>query len=125
MTVPKMLTAKQAAIRLNVFHNGKPNSAYVLRLIRNEELECVKYSKNYIRITEKAINEFIRKKTCLEQTKERKLPTGKTQVNGESESLLEGKDIGTLAALKAEKKLKNILSKSSSIKDASNVVAIG
>jgi hypothetical protein len=110
--LPELYTPKEIALKLKLFNGGRPNESFVKRLVNYGELDCIKISKNNIRITEKSLEDFVRRKTCQKGTKGRMLPKEQTEVGGELENLLTDKDIGSLAAAQASKRLRMNLSKS-------------
>ena len=110
--LPDLYTPKEVAIKLKLFNGSKPNEGFVKKLINLGELDCVRISKNNIRITEKSLEDFVRRKTCQSEIKDHMLLKEKIADGGESEKLLEGRDIGSLAAVQASRRLRKNLSKS-------------
>lgn len=110
LTEEEIYTPDEAAIRLKLFlKNGKPNGAFVRSLCRNGHLEYIKFSERTIRINEAAIKDFIEGNTCQRKTKENSSPSEKTEDGGELLNISTGTDVGMIAAMQAEKRLKQRL----------------
>lgn len=60
--LPELYTPKEIALKLKLFNGGRPNESFVKRLVNHGELDCIKISKNNIRITEKSLEDFVRER---------------------------------------------------------------
>src|SRR5688572_11573231 len=100
-----LYTPKEAAIRLKLFKEGVPNVTFLRGLCRKGELEYVEISQRNIRITESAIADFIKRKTCREEIKENTSRSERIAGGGASSNTQEETNIGLKAAMAAEMKL--------------------